>query len=165
MFSRATKMPRGGNDGRAKGAPSGLSFIGPEVTVSGDVSTAAQLHVDGRVDGDVRCGVLCQGKSGTITGNIAAGQARLAGLVDGTVNAETVVLEETARVTGDVTYETISIAAGAQVEGRLSRRPGAPLKAESGPTLVATPLDSKPGAQTGGPGDLFLGAGKKSAAA
>jgi cytoskeletal protein CcmA (bactofilin family) len=36
-----------------------------------------------------------------------------------------VTLEPTARVTGDVTYETLSIAAGAAIEGRLTRKDAA----------------------------------------
>lgn len=132
MFSRASK----GTVRPGKGGPSGLSFIGKEVTVKGDLTTTSQLHVDGRIDGDVRCGSLCQGESGIIAGNISADQVRLAGLVDGTVSAQTVVLEESARITGDVSYETISVAAGAQVDGRLSRRPGA-APGDRAPTLIA----------------------------
>ena len=125
------------------GAP-GLSFIGPEVVVSGDVETAAQLHVDGRIDGHVRCAVLCQGKSGTVSGNINADDARIAGLVEGAVFAINLTLEPTARIKGDITYQTISIAAGAQVDGRLARRESlsSAVGALDGepPMLTATPI-------------------------
>lgn len=101
-----------------------LSFIGPEVTVTGDIASAGRLHIDGKVAGDVRCASLSQGESGAVHGNIAAEEARLAGLVDGAVEAGTLVLEPSARVTGDILYESLSIAAGAQVDGRLKRRSG-----------------------------------------
>lgn len=162
MFSRAAKAPPAPRiDGKR---PSGLSFIGPEVTVSGDVATAAQLHVDGRIEGDVRCATLCQGRTGTIAGSIVAEQARLAGLVEGTVSAQTVVLEETARITGDVSYETISIAAGAQVEGRLSRRAADPGKADPRPALIATPLEPEALAPPASAHELFPPEEKKRAA-
>ena len=106
----------------AKSGPTGLSFIGPEVVIGGNVATSAQLHIDGRIEGHVRCGQLCQGGSGIVSGDIVADEARLAGLVEGTVNARTLIIEASARVTGDVTYETISIAAGARIDGRLARR-------------------------------------------
>jgi cytoskeletal protein CcmA (bactofilin family) len=111
MFSRSDRQ-----------AGKELSFIGPEVTVTGDLDTEGRLHIDGKIAGDVRCASLSQGESGTVHGNIVAGEARLAGLVDGAVEAGTLVLEASARVTGDVLYETLSIAAGAQIEGRLRRR-------------------------------------------
>ncbi len=101
-----------------------FSFIGPEVTVTGDIATPGQLHIDGNVTGDVRCGSLTQGETGVVRGNIVAGDARLAGLVDGAVEAGALSLEASARVTGDILYEAIGIAPGAQVEGRFKRRKG-----------------------------------------
>jgi cytoskeletal protein CcmA (bactofilin family) len=102
-----------------------FSFIGPEVTVTGDIETSGRLHIDGKVTGDIRCAALTQGESGVVHGNITADDARLAGLVDGAVEAGALHLEASARVTGDVLYESVGIAAGAQVEGRFKRRRGA----------------------------------------
>ena len=85
----ASKQPAAGAKPRT-GAP-GLSFIGSEVVISGDLATDAQLHVDGRIDGNVRCASLCQGPKGIIAGNIFAEEARLAGTVEGTVSAGTIV--------------------------------------------------------------------------
>jgi len=114
--------------GKAAGGPgqSGgtFSYIGSEVTVTGDIATDGELHVDGKVLGDIDCGSLTQGRSGEVRGNIKAGEARLAGLVDGAVEAGALTLEASARVTGDVLYESLSVAAGAEVEGRFKRRRG-----------------------------------------
>jgi cytoskeletal protein CcmA (bactofilin family) len=137
-----------------------LSFIGPEVVISGDLATSAQVHVEGRIDGDVRCGQLCQGGSGVIAGDIVADEARIAGLVQGTVTAAVVIVEPTGRVTGDVSYDTISIAAGAQIDGRLARREAL---GQEAPVLVATPVVApaepesagEPPAKAAGGIDLF----------
>jgi cytoskeletal protein CcmA (bactofilin family) len=115
---------RGRNAG-AEGAGAEFSFIGPEVVVTGNIDTDGRLHFDGRILGDVRCGVLSQGESGAVIGNIVAGEARLAGLVDGAVEARALSLEGSARVTRDLLYETLSIAGGAEVDGRVKRRTGA----------------------------------------
>ena len=159
MFSK--KSPATGPAPKSgKAGPNGLSFFGPEVTVNGDVATTANLHVDGRIDGHVRCGQLCQGASGTVAGDIVADEARIAGTVEGTVDARTLVVEASARIRGDVTYETISIAAGAQIDGRLARR--AALAAGEPALLVATPTEPAVAAK----GDaLFPLAGPKRAAA
>ena len=111
---------RGKAHGGARG--SDFSFIGPEVTVTGNVSTPGALHIDGNVTGDVRCGTLTQGEGGAVRGNIVAAEARLAGLIDGAVEAASLTLEASARITGDVLYETLAVAAGAEVEGRFRRR-------------------------------------------
>lgn len=127
----------------SKAGPPGLSFIGPEVVISGDLTTGAQLHVDGRIDGHVRCAHLCQGTTGIIAGDIVADESRIAGLVQGTVNARNVIIEASGRVTGDVTYETISIAAGAQVDGRLARREALAVAADGPALLIATPVKTE----------------------
>ena len=126
----------------ARSGPAGLSFIGPEVLVSGDLATDAQLHVDGRIDGNVRCSQLVQGEAGIIAGNIHADEARIAGTVEGQVNVRTLFVEATARIMGDIAYETITIAGGAQLEGRLARR--AALGEDDAP-LIATPVSFTPG--------------------
>jgi cytoskeletal protein CcmA (bactofilin family) len=140
MFSG--KQPAAGAKTRT-GAPR-LSFIGPEVVVSGDVASDAQLQVDGRIDGNVRCAALSQGREGVVSGNIFAEDARLAGTVEGTVAAGTVVIEATARILGDVAYDTISIEAGAAIEGRLGRRAALGLAADGEPALIATPVSFSP---------------------
>lgn len=121
-----------------------LSFIGPEVIISGDLATDAQLHVDGRIDGNVRCAQLIQGGDGIISGNIVADEARLAGTVEGTVSAASITIEATARILGDIAYDTIGIEAGARIEGRLGRRAAAGHDGEAPPSLIATPVSFSP---------------------
>jgi cytoskeletal protein CcmA (bactofilin family) len=116
MFSRGSKASGLTRSGAQ------FSFIGPEVSIHGDIVTTGQLHIDGKVTGDVRCGTLSQGESGEVHGNIIAEEARLAGLVDGAVEAGSLGLDSSARVTGDILYDTLMVAAGAEVEGRFRRR-------------------------------------------
>src|SRR5947208_8110312 len=102
-----------------------FSFIGPEMDVTCDIAAGGDLHVEGKILGDVRCASLTLGESGEIRGNIVAETARLAGLVDGAVEAGTLSLDHSARITGDILYETLSVSSGADVEGRFKRRKGA----------------------------------------
>jgi cytoskeletal protein CcmA (bactofilin family) len=138
-----SKQPTGIAGGRpAKPGTPRLSFIGSEVIISGDLASDAQLHVDGRIDGNVRCAHLCQGADGIISGNIHADEARLAGTVEGTVSAATITIEATARILGDIAYDVISIEAGARIEGRLGRRAAGEHEAQ--PALIATPVSFSP---------------------
>jgi cytoskeletal protein CcmA (bactofilin family) len=152
MFSRS----KSGTAASAKGRDT-YSFIGPEVVVTGDIASPGQLHVDGKVTGDVRCGSLSQGESGAISGNIQAEEARLAGLIDGAVSAGTLLLEATARITGDVLYGTLTVATGAQVDGRFKHRDGesdGSHKARS----AALPTDARPAQPAAAPpSGLFAG--------
>lgn len=150
MFSRNgnSNQANGQAGARPRKAQSGLSFIGPEVVVEGSLTTSAQVQIDGRIDGDLRCERLSMGESGVIAGDIQAEEARIAGQVEGKVCARIVTIEATGRIAGDVSYDTISIAAGAQIEGRLARRSA--LAGADTPLLVATKIEPPAKANGGG---------------
>ena len=109
-------------DGTGRTAAGSLSFIGSEVTITGNVTATGDMHVDGHVDGDLTCGSLTLGVGGRITGNITARKATLAGTVDGAIAVAELSVEKSAKLTGDVSYENLAIANGARVDGRLTQR-------------------------------------------
>lgn len=99
----------------------GMSFIGAEVTITGNIGGTGNLHIDGRVEGDVAATSVIVGQGGHVRGNIVAGDATIAGGVEGTVSAKSLTIEASARIAGDLAYDTVSIASGAEVEGRVKR--------------------------------------------
>jgi cytoskeletal protein CcmA (bactofilin family) len=101
-----------------------FSLIGADVTISGNLAASVDLHIDGKIEGDISCAALVQGAESRIRGHVSAKSARLAGLVDGSIEAEELVIESTARITGDVTYDRITIEPGGQVEGRFAHKGG-----------------------------------------
>lgn len=105
-----------------------FSVIGSDVTVSGDIDASVDLHVDGRVEGDIRCATLVQASNSTVLGAISAEQARIAGRVEGSIMAKELIVEASAKVIGDVTYEKLSIEAGGHVEGSFRHKSAGTLK-------------------------------------
>lgn len=122
--------------GAAKRGGGTLSYIGAEVTITGNISGGGDIHLDGTVDGDVGCNTLILGGGGRVRGNIVADKVTLGGSVDGTVSAATLTVEKSARISGDLSYDLISIENGAQVDGRMMRRNAA--RDTSGLTLVSS---------------------------
>jgi cytoskeletal protein CcmA (bactofilin family) len=120
----------------AKRGSGTLSYIGAEVTVTGNISGGGDIHLDGSVDGDVGCNTLILGSGGRVRGNIMAEKVTLGGSVDGTVSAASLTVEKSARIAGDLSYDMISIENGAQVDGRMMRRNA--VSDTSGLTLVST---------------------------
>jgi cytoskeletal protein CcmA (bactofilin family) len=104
------------------GSGSTFSVLGADTSIKGDISASADLHVDGKVEGDITCATLVQGESGEIIGGISAETARISGTVKGSVTARELVVLKSARVHGDVHYDTLTIEQGAIVDGRLSPR-------------------------------------------
>jgi cytoskeletal protein CcmA (bactofilin family) len=99
-----------------------MSFIGSEVSITGNISAAGDIHLDGAVQGDIACAALTVGGSGHVKGNVLAQRATIAGAVEGAIVATELVIERSARILGDVSYESISIETGARVDGRLSQK-------------------------------------------
>ncbi|MCF8709185.1 bactofilin family protein [Rhizorhapis sp. SPR117] len=102
-----------------------FSIIGGDVVITGNISASVDLHVDGKIEGDLSCASLVQGADSVINGCVTAQTARLAGLVDGSITAKDLIVERTARIIGDVAYENITIEQGGQIVGQFSHK-GAP---------------------------------------
>jgi cytoskeletal protein CcmA (bactofilin family) len=107
-----------------------FSVIGADVVIKGDVAASADLHVDGRIEGDLSCTALVQGEGSHIEGGIQAESARLAGTVSGSISARELVVLKSAKIHGDVHYDALTIEQGAQVEGRFAHRTPQPRAAD-----------------------------------
>lgn len=102
----------------------GHSVIGPDLLISGAglrIVSNGTLFVDGKVQGDVQGSEVVVGESGSIEGVVAADRVIVKGKVAGEIRARDVVLDSTCQVEGDVHHNKLTIALGAQFEGR-SRR-------------------------------------------
>ena len=121
MFSKKPAAAPHSAAGRAM-ANSTFSVFGADIRIKGDVAASADLHIDGRVEGDVSCTSLVQGESGEIVGAVKAETARISGTVRGTINVRDLVVLKTARIHGDVHYDSLTIEQGAQVDGRFAPR-------------------------------------------
>lgn len=121
MFSKKAPSAPHAPQGKAM-ANSTFSVFGGDIRIKGDVHATADLHIDGHVEGDVSCTSLVQGESGEIIGAVRAESARLSGTVKGTITVRDLVVLKTARIHGDVHYDSLTIEQGAQVEGRFAPR-------------------------------------------
>ncbi len=97
-----------------------FSVIGSDVTITGDISASVDLHIDGKVEGDIKCASLVQGESSVISGAITAETARMSGKVAGSITAKELVILKSAQIEGDVHYDALTIEQGAQVDGRFA---------------------------------------------
>lgn len=120
MFSKKREQTSPSAAPRPVANGSTFSVIGADVAIKGNVEASADLHVDGVVEGDIACTSLVQGESSRIEGSIVADGARLAGLLRGTITVRELVVLKTARIEGDVHYETLTIEQGANVNGRFA---------------------------------------------
>jgi cytoskeletal protein CcmA (bactofilin family) len=97
------------------------STIGEDLTVTGNVTSKGEIHLEGRVNGDVRCVSLVLGETAEVRGNVVAEDAVIRGRLVGSVRALSVSLQATSHVEGDVIHKTLAIEQGAYFEGKSSR--------------------------------------------
>jgi cytoskeletal protein CcmA (bactofilin family) len=130
------------------------TLIGSDTRIEGDLRFEGGCHIDGLVNGSVKGGndpeaYLSVSEQGRVQGNVSVPRLGLSGTVDGdVVVTERAELGPTARVNGNVHYNLIEIAAGAEINGQLIHEapalktprkvaPKAPVAAVSEPQLEA----------------------------
>ncbi len=133
------------------------SIIGTNCSLAGDISSDGEVHVDGQVIGDVRCATLVIGEEGGVTGEISAQTVRVLGSVTGQITARAVELAKTARITGDITHETLAVEAGAFVEGRFNRMAAEGAVVEPVQAKTLAPAELEPPAEGPAPNVIMLG--------
>jgi cytoskeletal protein CcmA (bactofilin family) len=100
-----------------------VSVIGSGISVNGDIEASVDLHIFGKVTGDVRCAMLLLGPAGEVKGDVFADAIRVAGSIHGRVETRDLAVEAGAHIAGDVTYSRIKISNGGIVDGKFTHRP------------------------------------------
>lgn len=106
----------------AGGSAASQSFVDAPLTIVGDLHTAGDVRIDGRICGTVHCAQLILGRDAVVTGSIVAAEAVLRGTVIGTIRAPVVIIQDTAHVESEITYRSLSMDEGAFFEGSAHRR-------------------------------------------
>lgn len=140
----ASSAPKPTNTGPRKAAAP--SLISADLRITGDLNSTGDIHVEGVVEGDIRSAMLTIGEGAEVRGSIVAEQVRVCGVVLGQIQAHRVELTKTAKVTGDIAHELLSIEAGAFIEGHCRRiEPGTALSGRKSDAVVNI-ADKKGGA-------------------
>jgi cytoskeletal protein CcmA (bactofilin family) len=105
-----------------------ISTIGEDLTITGDVTSKGELHVNGRVQGDVHCIALVLGENAQLEGGVVAEDVMVRGRLIGSVRALRVMLQSTSHVEGNLVHNSLTIEHGTHFEGE-SRPSENPLSA------------------------------------
>lgn len=118
-----------GSDRKGTGRPTMAvdTLIGAQTVIRGDITFSGGLHIDGQVHGAIVAeagsdALVTISDKGRIEGEIRAPHVVINGTLDGDVVAsERIELASQARVTGNIHYKLLEMAAGAQVNGQIMR--------------------------------------------
>ena len=105
------------------------TLVGSNTRISGDLHFTGGCHIDGAVNGSVSAdpeshAALSISEDGQVDGGVSVPYVVLNGIVRGDVYAnQRVELGATARVIGNVYYNLIEMAIGAEINGKLVHQP------------------------------------------
>ena len=94
-----------------------LSTIGEDLTITGNVTSKGELHLNGRVLGDVHCVALVLGENAQLEGNVVAEDVMVRGRIVGSVRARRVSLQANSHVEGNLFHKSLSLEQGTHFEG------------------------------------------------
>ena len=129
----------------------GRAVIGPSLDLTGELSGAEDLLVEGKVQGKIRLpqNAVTVGAKGRLSADVQARMIEIEGEVDGHLAAEElIVLRKNARVRGDLASPRVVIEDGAKFKGTIDMEPkrAAGSGAGAGPRPVPTEESTRPAA-------------------
>lgn len=105
------------------------TLVGANTRLSGDIYFVGGCHIDGSVNGNISAdpdsnSALSVSEDGSVEGGVTVPYVALNGIIKGDVFAnQRVELGATARVIGNVYYNLIEMAIGAEINGKLIHQP------------------------------------------
>jgi cytoskeletal protein CcmA (bactofilin family) len=115
------------------------SVLGASLQFTGEIKSTGSVRIEGQVTGRVTARSLTLGRGGEIEGDVAAEIAQIDGLLEGNLQADTVILGPSAQVFGDITHRSLSMEPGARFEGRSILSRAATSTGESMPETAPSP--------------------------
>ncbi len=103
----------------------GFVLVGKGTTIAGEISNCSVVEIQGTLEGSLSANAVIIREGGAFRGDIRVEQAEVHGTVDGRMTVHGLLdVRASGCVTGEVTYETLCVAAGGHLSGEL-RSPAA----------------------------------------
>lgn len=96
------------------------SVLAQDLRITGEISSTGTIEVLGEIEGNLTARGLIVGAEGRMTGTVSAETVEVKGRLDGRVATHTFALRASAQVAADVSYTTLVIESGAQIEGKFN---------------------------------------------
>ncbi|MBI1204585.1 MAG: hypothetical protein GC182_18945 [Rhodopseudomonas sp.] len=127
-----------------------VSTLGPGLLVTGNIVCTGSVQIFGRVIGDIHAAQLLISKGAKVEGKVMAQEAVIDGDFKGTIHSNSVKLQATAVVDGEIFNNSLVIEQNAQFEG-VARRLSSPVEAPTNEQINAKVAAPTPVAMTAAP--------------
>jgi cytoskeletal protein CcmA (bactofilin family) len=117
MTSGAAANPGPG----AQGAQAGRSHLVAGTTIVGNITAPGLLEIQGRIEGRVMADSVVVEERGTVEGEIQAAAIGVRGHFNGHLSGGAVRIHATARISGTIRYESLTIESGSEITASFER--------------------------------------------
>lgn len=97
------------------------SIISRDLELIGNVRSKGSIEIEGAIKGDIEADTVSIRENGRINGNIKAKVINIKGLFNGVATCEKINISDTARITGEINYMSLSADYGASINCQLKR--------------------------------------------
>jgi cytoskeletal protein CcmA (bactofilin family) len=100
------------------------SILSSDLRIVGEITSTGTVEILGEVEGSIAAHGLIIGGEGSVSGQVTADSVEVKGKLDGRVDSKSFTLRAAAQVAADISYSSLVIESGAQIEGRFTRSNG-----------------------------------------
>lgn len=100
------------------------SILSSDLRIVGEITSTGTVEILGEVEGSITAHGLIIGGEGSVSGLVNADTVEVKGKLDGRVDSKSFTLRAAAQVAADISYSSLVIESGAQIEGRFTRNNG-----------------------------------------
>jgi cytoskeletal protein CcmA (bactofilin family) len=97
------------------------TLVSANTEINGSITTSDELHVHGKIIGDVRAAAITVIAGANVKGDLTAETVVVDGAVDGRIEAQHVLLRAGALVSGEIAHGSLGIDTSAVFEGTIKR--------------------------------------------
>ena len=113
MFLKNSKIFHDKNSG------SSLSIIAQGIDFSGEINTEGDIHLDGKMKGNIKAQEVVIGPEGVFDGEITANILVVSGNIKGKFTVKNLHVKKDGLLQGKAKYEIIVVDAGGNIQGEL----------------------------------------------
>ena len=99
---------------------SDASVIGTEMQINGNIKCQGTLILKGTVKGNIECDELSVSSEGVLKGTVKAQDSSISGKFEGEIFSDTISIESTANIKGDIYYNNFQAEPGAKLQIELN---------------------------------------------
>jgi cytoskeletal protein CcmA (bactofilin family) len=97
------------------------TILSQDLVVIGEIASSGIIEIEGRIKGTIKGNTVILRENGFIEGKIYAESLSIRGSFEGTICAQNIDISSSAKISGDIEYQGLSVEDGACIDARFKK--------------------------------------------